>query len=133
VKPACLHVTKNIPSIYSLEAIGWDKTDFLGNSSGHLLRVTLNLVDHSKCAEKFPKNEFRLKNGIIEEFHICAGDSSGKDTCPVKSDYLDSGFFLYVNFRGTPVDLFSTCMRVLGKLWLTLLLQVSVHLEEVAG
>jgi hypothetical protein len=133
VKPACLHVTKNIPSNYSLQAIGWDKTDFLGNSSGHLLKVTLNLVDHSKYAERFPKNELRLKNGIMEEFQICAGDFSGKDTCLVKSDYLDYGIFLYVNFRRTPVDLFSTCMRVLGKLWLTLLLQVSVHLEEIAG
>ncbi|RZC37980.1 venom protease-like, partial [Asbolus verrucosus] len=81
-KPACLHTKEELPSD-KFQATGWGKTDFFGESSSHLMKVTLNVIDHDKCVKIFENvARRRLRNGIVDRVQICAGDVSGKDTCP---------------------------------------------------
>ncbi|KAJ3665167.1 hypothetical protein Zmor_000677 [Zophobas morio] len=88
-QPACLHLNRNIPTTV-LQVAGWGKTDFYGDSSSHLMKANITLVSSKECSERFPVHRLRMKSGIIDEMHICAGDASGRDTCPG-----DSGGPLY--------------------------------------
>jgi secreted trypsin-like serine protease len=80
IDQACLHTERNI-SADVLQVSGWGKVDFFGERSSHLLKADLRIVDNVTCAKRY-KNSSKLKNGILDEFQICAGDSAGKDTCP---------------------------------------------------
>lgn len=52
--------------------------------SDNLLKVTLNLVNHTSCNTSFNSDgsSVQLALGIIDEWQICAGEQ-GKDTCQV--------------------------------------------------
>ncbi|XP_063913176.1 serine protease snake-like [Zophobas morio] len=82
IKPACLQVPRNF-SITNLEAIGWGRTGFLDEGSGHLLKADLSVVNHSTCAKRYADvaRTRKLTESILDEFQICAGSSEGKDTC----------------------------------------------------
>ena len=86
IKPACLQVPRNF-SITNLEAIGWGRTGFLDEGSGHLLKADLSVVNHSTCAKRYADvaRTRKLTESILDEFQICAGSSEGKDTCLVIS------------------------------------------------
>jgi hypothetical protein len=79
--------------------------DFFGERSSHLLKADLRIVDNVTCAKRY-KNSSKLKNGILDEFQICAGDSEGKDTCPV-SVLRKLELLGYLGFRVTQEDHFS--------------------------
>ena len=83
-KAACLHVGKNLP-VNTLQATGWGKMGYFGDKSSHLMKVKLGLVNHSTCAKRYANvaNTRRLKNGILDEYQMCAGNVEGGDTCLV--------------------------------------------------
>ncbi|XP_044258345.1 serine protease snake-like [Tribolium madens] len=79
-KPACLHTKTRVFS-EQLQAIGWGKTDFFGDTSSDLLKVFLKEVKFGKCARIYSPNSSRkLPRGLVDEIQICAG-GIGKDTC----------------------------------------------------
>ncbi|EFA12222.2 serine protease P60 [Tribolium castaneum] len=78
-RPACLQIEER--SGDHLQAIGWGKTDFFGDTSSHLLKVNLTTVPYKECKQRFTSSR-RLKEGIKDKEQICAGDSEGGDTCP---------------------------------------------------
>ncbi|KAJ3656682.1 hypothetical protein Zmor_015736 [Zophobas morio] len=82
IKPACLQVPRNF-SVTNLEAIGWGRTGFLNERSGHLLKADLSVVNYSTCATRYADvaRTRKLTESILDEFQICAGSSEGKDTC----------------------------------------------------
>ena len=81
--PACIHTKRSLPSV-PLEAIGWGTTDFYGDASPHLLKVFLNVIEPKECKRIYSNTVGRrLSKGILDESQVCAGDLSGKDTCPV--------------------------------------------------
>lgn len=82
-KPACLQVDFTIPP-EQLQATGWGQLGFFGDSSSHLMKADLNIVDHNTCKNKFKNISIRkLAEGIQNSSQICAGHHSGRDTCPV--------------------------------------------------
>jgi hypothetical protein len=82
VKPACLHVEKSIPHI--LTVTGWGKIDIFGEKSNHLLKADLNPVGQNICQKQYASiSKKKLAKGIREDIQLCAGDSEGRDTCPV--------------------------------------------------
>ncbi|XP_044262181.1 serine protease snake-like [Tribolium madens] len=76
---ACLETEER--SYDHLQAIGWGKTDYFGETSSHLLKVNLTTVPYRKCKQRFTSSR-RLKVGINDTEQLCAGDSEGGDTCP---------------------------------------------------
>jgi secreted trypsin-like serine protease len=83
IKPACVHTEEKLPNSL-IQAIGWGKTDFYGDSSSHLLKVYLTIIKHQTCSKSYSNiSERKLAKGIEDKSQICAGDASGKDTCPV--------------------------------------------------
>ncbi|XP_044266940.1 serine protease snake-like isoform X1 [Tribolium madens] len=79
--PACLQTEISIPA--TLEAIGWGKVEYLGEQSSHLLKVGLKEVGYQKCAKRYSTvSKRKLKDGIVDELQLCAGDARGGDTCP---------------------------------------------------
>jgi secreted trypsin-like serine protease len=82
IKPACVHTEEKLPNSL-IQAIGWGKTDFYGDSSSHLLKVYLTIIKHKTCSKSYSNiSERKLAKGIEDKSQICAGDASGKDTCP---------------------------------------------------
>jgi secreted trypsin-like serine protease len=82
IKPACVHTEENLPDS-EIQAIGWGKTDYFGDSSSHLLKVYLTIIEHKTCSKSYSNiSERKLSKGIEDKSQICAGDASGKDTCP---------------------------------------------------
>lgn len=80
VRPACLQTTLPDSPENKATAIGWGFTSFeSGIKSDDLLKVTINVVNHTSCS-KFSYPTIRFNNGIIDEWQICAGEF-GKDTC----------------------------------------------------
>lgn len=61
--------------------------------SNHLMKVNLSLVDHSACNSLYSSgtSDDSLKQGIVEEWQICAGEK-GKDTCQVSTIKLIESF-----------------------------------------
>lgn len=82
-KPACLQ-SGNIIPVETLGIIGWGQQGFNGDRSSHLLKTNVKVVDHQTCAKRYSNVSTRkLKDGILDEFQLCAGDADGRDTCPV--------------------------------------------------
>ncbi|KAJ3656674.1 hypothetical protein Zmor_015729 [Zophobas morio] len=82
-KAACLHVGKSLP-VNTLQATGWGKMGFFGDPSSHLMKVNLSLVNHDTCSKRYANvaNSRKLKNGIFDDYQMCAGNVEGGDTCP---------------------------------------------------
>ncbi|XP_063914046.1 serine protease snake-like [Zophobas morio] len=101
-KAACLHVGKNLP-VNTLQATGWGKMGYFGDKSSHLMKVNLGLVNHSTCAKRYANvaNTRRLKNGILDEYQMCAGNVEGGDTC-----LGDSGGPLHYTVQSTDDHVF---------------------------
>lgn len=80
-KPACLHIERDIPN--TVGAAGWGRVGLFGDPSSHLMKVNLQIVDHGKCARRYSDvSKTKLKDGILDELQICAGNAEGGDTCP---------------------------------------------------
>lgn len=89
IRPACLATgrTNDKRAI----ATGWGHTDFGGEESDTLQKVTLDIFSHEDCAKAFEKETGRpaLKDGILDELHLCAGHRmERKDTCQVIIIYM---------------------------------------------
>lgn len=80
IRPACLYSDLGVTFSKAI-ASGWGKTDFTGDSSDDLLKVTLNMVDTATCNSSFRRiSTMRLDHGIDDTTQICAG-APQKDTC----------------------------------------------------
>lgn len=80
-KPACIHTEKNIPD--TLGAAGWGRLGLFGDPSSHLMKVNLTIVDLENCTRRYSNvSKTRLKDGILDQMQICAGNAEGGDTCP---------------------------------------------------
>lgn len=80
-RPACLNSRTNIPDQRAITT-GWGLTEFAGYDSETLLKVTLDLFKFNECQPRI-QTSFRLREGIIENQHLCAGSYAGeeKDAC----------------------------------------------------
>lgn len=84
VRPICLSDKRNIREMKAI-ATGWGLTEYLGQKSSTLRKVTLELFSQSECYRiyEFPLSN-KLSRGIDENSQICAGShSEEKDTCEV--------------------------------------------------
>ncbi|CAG9828621.1 unnamed protein product [Diabrotica balteata] len=109
MRPACLNLNHDLGG--QGIATGWGKTDFAGDSSDTLLKVTLDIYDNQKCMKTFPPNDKELPRGI-ESTMLCAGRlEGGKDTC-----YGDSGGPLVVTKKGNMCQFFLVGVTSFGKL-----------------
>ncbi|KAI4460011.1 eg:bacr7a4.3 protein-related [Holotrichia oblita] len=80
VKPACLHISKQLPN-NSFTGTGWGATELYGDNSDILQRVNLSYVSYNNCAS-FYKGQKKLPKGIIDDWQICADGGGAKaDTC----------------------------------------------------
>ncbi|XP_055708950.1 uncharacterized protein LOC129805183 [Phlebotomus papatasi] len=82
VRPICLSDKRNIREMKAI-ATGWGLTEYLGQKSNTLRKVTLELFSQSECYRiyEFPPSN-KLSRGIDENSQICAGSySEEKDTC----------------------------------------------------
>ncbi|XP_023310072.1 venom protease-like [Anoplophora glabripennis] len=81
VNMACLDTTRHHDE-KSMTAIGWGKTEFIGDFSNLLLKADLDLVEYHTCNKSYagmPGKE--LLRGIVDDMHICAGGKPEQDTC----------------------------------------------------
>ncbi|XP_063700441.1 ovochymase-2-like [Culicoides brevitarsis] len=78
VIPACLWPTHKIPEKISLEACGFGKTEYAGDMSPILNKVTLRYLDTISCQESYQGIRL-LKEGLKEETHLCANDPTGRN------------------------------------------------------
>lgn len=82
IRPACLYTKKTFDRTQAL-ATGWGRTDFAGDNSEKLMKVSLNIYSTQQCHRPYRNNK-DLPNGIVSSM-ICAGEiKGGKDTCQVK-------------------------------------------------
>lgn len=81
VRPACLWQRHDIEYASAI-ATGWGLTRDRGSPSNELLKVSLRLIDNSRCFKLFHRyTSSALRNGIVES-QLCAGDDRDeKDTC----------------------------------------------------
>lgn len=80
VRPACLNTQLNIPQTKAI-ASGWGDTEFAGDSSDALLKVTLELFRFSQCQSLYETNR-KLSQGLLDNQQMCAGShTEEKDTC----------------------------------------------------
>lgn len=80
-RPACLYVEQSVLATEPLIATGWGRTDFGGDSSDHLLEVTLQQFSNGDCSPSYEVSR-RLPGGLNEESQMCAGSrTERKDTC----------------------------------------------------
>lgn len=71
IRPACLGGSNTIDD--TAIATGWGSLEFKGDSSEHLMKVTLDVLDYKPCSRVYDK--------VFKE-QICAGKlEGGKDTC----------------------------------------------------
>ncbi|KAF7282593.1 venom protease-like [Rhynchophorus ferrugineus] len=83
VRPACIHNQYSIQYSNSI-ASGWGRTDFAGQESVYLLKVTLQMFNQQKCNRTYKSQAGtnKLRDGIKDDIMICAGSSTDlKDTC----------------------------------------------------
>lgn len=79
-RPACLNSQLALREDKAL-ATGWGTTQFLGDKSANLLKVTLDLYKFHECTPSYESNR-KLRNGLVESQHMCAGSyDEEKDTC----------------------------------------------------
>lgn len=78
-RPACLNTKATLTNKKAITT-GWGRTDYSGESSSHLLKVTLDMYANSQCNNSYEIDR-KLKNGIVET-QICAGSKNDtKDAC----------------------------------------------------
>ena len=71
IRPACLGTSENILQNKKAIATGWGLTEALTtNTSDHLKKVELNIIDNKTCGQIF--------NETIDDSKLCAGDLEGK-------------------------------------------------------
>ncbi|XP_014612361.1 PREDICTED: venom protease-like [Polistes canadensis] len=79
-RPACLQTALPDSPENKATATGWGIVKFdTGKKSDDLLKVTINVVNHTSC-NKFSYSNIQYNRGIVNEWQICAGEF-GKDTC----------------------------------------------------
>lgn len=102
VRPACLHLERNLPYQNAL-ASGWGKIDFAGDDSKDLLKVKLEIFPIDKCNQTYRRDILKpdspLRDGIVDEFMICAGSSiDKKDTCQVSTASITQLMYVSIHF-----------------------------------
>ncbi|KAJ8945606.1 hypothetical protein NQ314_009133 [Rhamnusium bicolor] len=75
IRPACLYTKEEI-LLSSGVATGWGRTDFAGENSDKLRKVTLNIYERDKCAKTYQQNK-DLPLGITSNM-LCAGELRGR-------------------------------------------------------
>lgn len=78
---ACLDTIRNHTE-RKMTVTGWGKTEFSGQSSSHLLKAELDVVDNRKCRSLYRPDRKSTPAGIRDDVMICAGGKS--DTCYVR-------------------------------------------------
>lgn len=79
-RPACLNSETTIAERRAI-ATGWGTTEYFGESSEQLLKVTLDLFRFNECHPSYERNR-KLNQGLIETQQLCAGSyDQEKDTC----------------------------------------------------
>lgn len=103
VKPICLYDSRDLPE-YRPVATGWGRTQFGGESSDHLMKVTLQYFSIDECRNTYSTISTRkLSSGIVDDLQICAGGrNEEKDTCQVNYNYC-----LYIYYYNLYKCLFS--------------------------
>ncbi|KAF2883263.1 hypothetical protein ILUMI_22910, partial [Ignelater luminosus] len=82
VQPACLNTEFQINKF--VEAVGWGKTAFTGDSTNNLLKVFLEIYSNAICRKSYINlSKVVLRDGILDEKQVCAGGglNESKDTC----------------------------------------------------
>lgn len=92
---ACLDTIKNHTELKMI-VTGWGKTEFSGQSSSHLLKAQLDIVDNRKCRSLYRPDRKSTPDGIRDDIMICAGGKS--DTCYVRKTNNYQHFLLNHNF-----------------------------------
>lgn len=93
VIPACLWATYEFPANMRLEACGFGQTEYGGDISSILNKVTLTYLDTHLCQDSY--NGIRLlMDGLDDRIHLCASDQTGQnmDTCEVGLNWMFSEF-----------------------------------------
>lgn len=79
-RPACLNSQQSLKERRAI-ASGWGVTEYFGDTSESLLKVTLDLFRFGDCQPSYERNR-KLSQGLIESQQLCAGSyDSEKDTC----------------------------------------------------
>lgn len=83
VRPACLQTEKHIP--YDLAIVtGWGTVES-EEPSAELLEVVLEFFSASECNSTYASVTGRLKDGIVDDFMVCAGTfKSVSSSCQVR-------------------------------------------------
>lgn len=80
IVPACLH-TGDLVEETKVSATGWGLTQYKGNWSEKLQKVTLLKFSIEECSDKFPVNRL-MRIGYDDDTQLCYGDKTqSKDTC----------------------------------------------------
>ncbi|KAK9888036.1 hypothetical protein WA026_000316 [Henosepilachna vigintioctopunctata] len=82
VYPACLHSESKSIDV-PVVATGWGLTQFAGNRSDDLLKVTLSIISSDDCKKAYPSTSSGLSKGIQADSQLCArsADNTPRDTC----------------------------------------------------
>lgn len=89
VQPACINIESHINKF--VEAVGWGKTGYAGDTTNNLLKVTLEIYNNTICRKNYSNlSKVVLAHGILEEKQVCAGGglNESKDTCQVPTQKL---------------------------------------------
>lgn len=79
-RPACLNSAFNVPQSRAI-VTGWGSTEWYGDRSSSLLKVTLDLFRFHECRPQFDVSR-KLSRGLVEQQHVCAGSyTEQKDAC----------------------------------------------------
>lgn len=80
IRPACLYTKPSIEQSVAI-ATGWGRTDYVGENSNKLMKVSLNIYPVSECNRVFKSDKTQLPRGILRSM-LCVGElKGGKDTC----------------------------------------------------
>lgn len=80
----CLQTKLNTTNHFPV-ATGWGRTQFAGDLSSHLMKVTLAFFTNEECRKTYSSTSSRnLPNGVVDKIQVCAGNKfEEKDTCQV--------------------------------------------------
>lgn len=89
IRPACLHTEKQLPDT-SLYSSGWGVTEFLGDRNQDLLKSKLEVTLVESCNSTYSREIRRqiLKDGIVDEYMVCAESRTSISPCQVKKLYV---------------------------------------------
>lgn len=86
IRPACLPDSFEVDVRNKAIASGWGRTQYRGQPSQILMKVTLDVFTSNECKEAYrlESRNSQLNKGIIDETQFCAGSyTEKKDTCQV--------------------------------------------------